>query len=419
MRKLLRAFFVCVTLLGAIVAISSPSKASSGAWVVVCGYTGSRADDPIVKPNAPGTSHLHDFFGNTSVTASSTFQSMQAASSTCPAGDLAGYWAPSLLRNGTKVNPAGGDTRQQTYYTADNLASGTRVEPFPPDMRIVAGNAMATSAGDNPTLGEEIYWGCSDNSVPGKPVTPPSSCRTGILSLHIGFPNCWDGVLTHSNDTPHLRYPAGGGTCPAGFSHALPRVIMRLEYPVGTSSGAITLSSGPSFTAHADFWNTWDQAKLTSLVNNCLNADKDCGVFRGTTDGISSGGSVDGGTGAAATSTSAVTRRTRHRHTTTTHEAARSAAVARADTPTTAPSTTNASNASTAAAAEEAAAGTSAAAFQEEVATAAQHPTGIGRGSLPLTGAPMGAALAVAFGLLGLGATTLHKTRTPRPRPKH
>src|SRR5919197_6056366 len=99
MRKLLRALFVGITLLGALVVISSPSKASSGAWVVACGYTGSRPDDPIVKPNMPGASHMHDFFGNTSVTAASTFQTMQAASSTCPAGDLAGYWAPSLLRN--------------------------------------------------------------------------------------------------------------------------------------------------------------------------------------------------------------------------------------------------------------------------------------------------------------------------------
>ena len=49
----------------------------------------------------------------------------------------------------------------------------------------------------------------------------------------------------------------------------------------------MTLASSAPFTAHADFWNTcdWDQAKLRSLVDGCLNADKDCSVFRGTTSG--------------------------------------------------------------------------------------------------------------------------------------
>ncbi len=421
MRKLLRALFVCITLVGAVVAISTPSRASSGAWVVVCGYVRSLPDDPIVHPGAPGASHLHDFIGNTSVDAFSTFQSMEAASSTCPAGDRAGYWTPSVLRNGVKVSPAGSGVREQVYYTADNLASGTHVEPFPPDFRIVAGNSHATSASENPTLGEEIYWGCSDNSVGGKPLAPPSSCQTGILSLHVGFPNCWDGTLTHVDDTPHLRYPVSGGKCPAGFTRALPRIIMRTEYPVGTSSGTIALSSGPAFTAHADFWNTWDQAKLKSLVDSCLNADKDCGVFRGTTSG-----SVSGGTGSSSTTTTTTTTTTsatsttvgsgtRHRHhrTTTTQQAVQSLA------------RTGGGSSSTAAAAAlsgDEATPTTTSQDGAVAAVAAENASSNGVGSsssLPFTGAPMGAAVAVAVGLLGIGATTLMRTRKPRPRPRH
>jgi hypothetical protein len=75
-----------------------------------------------------------------------------------------------------------------------------------------------------------------------------------------------------------------GDRCPAGFSHALPRLIIRTEYPVG-AGGRITLSSGPKFTAHGDFRNTWDQAKLASLVDRWLNAGRDCGVFRGSGSG--------------------------------------------------------------------------------------------------------------------------------------
>jgi hypothetical protein len=50
-----------------------------------------------------------------------------------------------------------------------------------------------------------------------------------------------------------------------------------LEYPVGTSSSSITLVSGPPYTAHVDFWNTWQQPELSTLTTRCLNADIDCG----------------------------------------------------------------------------------------------------------------------------------------------
>jgi hypothetical protein len=281
MQKLLRALLVPAILLGAIFALPASSQASSPGWKLKCALAKSLADDPIVHPGMPGMSHLHDFFSNTSVNATSTYQSMLAATSTCPVGDTAGYWVPAVFRNGAKVAPAGTGVREQLYYRANNLAPGTHIEPFPPDLRVVAGNSHATSTSDNPKLGKELYWGCSDNST-GKLTAPPSSCPTGILSLHVGFPNCWDGKLTHVDDTAHLRYPSGG-SCPLGFPHALPRLILRNEYPVGTTTGTITLSSGPTFTIHGDFWNTWDQAALQHLVDTCLNADKDCGTFKGTT----------------------------------------------------------------------------------------------------------------------------------------
>jgi Domain of unknown function (DUF1996) len=279
MRTLQRALLVLTVMSAALVAVPTTSPAESPGWVLQCRLARSAAVDPIVHPGMPGMSHLHDFFANTSINAASTYRSMRAGGTTCPAGDTAGYWVPALLRNGVKVDPAGDGIREQIYFRGDNLAPGTHIEPFPPDLRVIAGNSNAASAADNPKLGKEIYWGCSDNST-GKLTVPPPSCSTRILTLHVGFPNCWDGTLTHSDDTPHLRYPSSE-KCPAGFAHALPRVILRLEYLVGASTGRISLASGPAFTAHGDFWNTWDQAKLRALVDRCLNAGKDCGTLRG------------------------------------------------------------------------------------------------------------------------------------------
>jgi Domain of unknown function (DUF1996) len=299
MQKLLRALLVPAILLGALFAVPATSQASSPGWLLKCPLAKSLPDDPIVHPGMPGMSHLHDFFGNTSVNATSTYRSMRAATTTCPAGDTAGYWVPAVFRNGAKVAPAGSGVREQIYYRANNLASSTHMEPFPPDLRVVAGNSHATSTSENPKLGKEIYWGCSDNST-GKLTAPPPSCPTGIISLHIGFPNCWDGRLTHADDTAHLRYPSSG-KCPSGFPHALPRLILRNEYPVGTTTGTITLSSGPTFTAHGDFWNTWDQAKLQQLVDTCLNAGRNCGTFEGTSSGSTSSGSTSSTSGSLMT----------------------------------------------------------------------------------------------------------------------
>jgi hypothetical protein len=59
----------------------------------------------------------------------------------------------------------------------------------------------------------------------------------------------------------------------------VPRLIARYEYAVGPDSSRITLSFGPYYTVHGDFWNAWDQAKLADLVERCLNASTDCGTL--------------------------------------------------------------------------------------------------------------------------------------------
>ena len=274
------AFTALVTILPLSTASSASASGGAGGWITICSYDHSAPDDPIVFPGQPGASHLHDFLANRSTTAMSGYSDMLAAPTTCgTAADKAGYWAPALYRNGVKVPPkgsyaTGGATRNSFYYRADNVNASYHITAFPANFRMLAGNAKATSEADSPKLGKEIYWGCSNNS-PDVKAKAPISCPTGAITLHVGFPNCWDGVVT-PNETPHLRYPSSY-TCPAGFTTVLPRVIFRLEYPVGTSASGITLSSGAYYTAHADFWNTWDQAGLQRLVDRCLNAHKDCG----------------------------------------------------------------------------------------------------------------------------------------------
>ena len=40
-------------------------------------------------------------------------------------------------------------------------------------------------------------------------------------------------------------------------------------------------SVGSPYTAHADFWNAWNQARLEQLTADCLNRNVDCGTVVG------------------------------------------------------------------------------------------------------------------------------------------
>lgn len=273
--------------------VFSGIAAASDGWLIRSAdsghstFTGSLVADPIVFPGQPGVGHLHDFFCNRETTAFSFYEQMIAAPSSCPSGDTAGYWTPALYEDGIKINPTGPVVREQLYYRDNNVTAGTLITPFPADFKMVVGDAKATSLTDAQAINSdsgigskipsEMYWGCSNNST--SKLTVPQSCSTGIITQHIGFPNCWNGLKVAGDQIKAgtMRYPSSG-VCPFGYNVVLPRLLERFEYAVGTTTGAIALASGETYTAHADFWNTWDQPSLVFLVANCLNKGIDCGT---------------------------------------------------------------------------------------------------------------------------------------------
>jgi len=98
-----------------------------------CRFSHVAPDDPIVYPRAPGRSHSHTFFGNTSTDASSTVASLRAAGTTCSVkADKAAYWVPTLFQRGREVRPA----KAQVYYV---LRGYDQMSPFPAGLRMVAG----------------------------------------------------------------------------------------------------------------------------------------------------------------------------------------------------------------------------------------------------------------------------------------
>jgi hypothetical protein len=281
-----RAAFPMAVVLLALVPVPAQA-AGRGAFVVDCKYSHSLQVDPIVAPGVTPYGHLHDFFGNRSTNADSTEESMGDASTTCDDwDDTAGYWSPAGYLNGAQLSPV----RQRIYYFGE---PGRSVQTIPPGLKVVAGNHDATSSADNPT----VTWNCGG---PTPPSSHPYDCTPyqgsanqtvdGVVG-YVDFPQCWDGTHLDSADhMSHMAYETADG-CPAGYPVYLPRLRLRVHYgiwdpcagarPCGPADPdtnvAFSLSSGPYYTLHADFWNTWKQSALDTLVAGCLNAHVACG----------------------------------------------------------------------------------------------------------------------------------------------
>jgi Domain of unknown function (DUF1996) len=255
---------------------SSPPASATGkvGWAVRCAFVRNRADDPIVYPGRPGASHLHSFFGNTTTAANSTYRSMQAGGTSCGlADDKAGYWIPAVYNGSNLVTPSFGSF----YYRA--RVTPSTVKPFPAGLEMIAGSSTATG----PQPGHVMYWTC-ENGGPGAQTSRPVNCGSGFVSIQIKFPDCWDGTHLDSADhRSHMAYSVdpdndGRFTCPTGHRVAVPRLELSIDFPIHDGT-RLKLSSGQYFTMHADYFNTWNQRKLTSLVTDCIDRSVNCGVF--------------------------------------------------------------------------------------------------------------------------------------------
>ena len=264
-RTALVAMLVTIGLGGAVPAAHA-AAAPSGVhanFVSTCLYSHSTPDDPIVHPGLAGASHLHDFFGNTTTSAGSTVESLLAGETTCRRRlDTAAYWTPALYDAGQVVKP-----RAVLAYYLTRGKDPVTIRPFPAGLRVVASAAQ-----------DRVEWACiGRNGDRVVSTTGAPNCRTGEeLVVRIFFPDCWDGISLDSADHRSHMAISTRGACPS--SHPVPVPMLRLgfRYPRTNGGGDVTLASGTQATAHADFFNTWDQAELERLVRSCLNAGAQC-----------------------------------------------------------------------------------------------------------------------------------------------
>jgi hypothetical protein len=242
-----------------------------GAFRTVCQYSHMRPDDPIVKPGQPGASHLHTFWGNTLTNANSTAESiLGSGNGTCRGGTVnrTAYWAPSIIdtRTGTPIAP---ELIHVYYKSGYDGIRPQQIEPLPPGLRMVAGNAMASGPQ------ARMDWNCwSDGSH--RQATIPTCPANDQIAMNINFPQCWNGALDSPDHKSHLAYPSNG-SCPSTHPRALPAISYHLLFKVPADVSAWRLSSDMydsklpgGYSLHGDWFNGWDNEVLKVWTQLCV-----------------------------------------------------------------------------------------------------------------------------------------------------
>lgn len=260
------AAMLIASTLSASAAVAKPMEDRAGRFVVQCAFSHRLSDDPIVVPNQPGRSHSHDFFGNRGTDAHSTESSMLQGGTTCRGRpDSSGYWFPTLLEGHHPIRPV-----EVFSYYLGQPQKPTAITAFPPGFRMVAGDAKATTRQSRTVTS----WLC--RSVSGIAEVPSPSCGDGEqLRLRVIFPNCWDGVRLDSATHKDHVTESVDGSCPDSHPVAIPRLWLVVSYASNGGPDA-TLASGGKMSAHADFFNGWNQDMQHHLVRTCIHDRRSC-----------------------------------------------------------------------------------------------------------------------------------------------
>ncbi|MCU1390130.1 MAG: hypothetical protein JWL72_3468 [Ilumatobacteraceae bacterium] len=241
-------------------------------FLVECPFSHALADDPIVFPDRPGASHMHVFFGNDSTDAASTLRSLEAGSSDCDQRlDRASYWAPALYDGETMLTPS----KSVAYYRPGQGIDPTTVQPYPPGLKMIAGDAGAEGVQSTAV----VAWTCGTGIA--RDSLPPTCPTHRPLRMLVTFPDCWDGTNLDSVDHhSHVAY-SSGGTCPSSHPVPVPQLQFSVVYAFSGDPSGLRLASGPITTGHADFFNAWEPAKLRSEIDACIHRAVICGVTSG------------------------------------------------------------------------------------------------------------------------------------------
>jgi hypothetical protein len=275
---------------------------------MICGAGQLSCDDPLVYPGQPGKSHLHQFYGNVSANANSTYASLrQNGGSTCGDSNLpyavnrSGYWMPAMLDGaGHVVKPQYVAIYYKRIPASDprcSLANANAIGNcvgIPTGLRWISGYNMQGGTSDT-----AAFFYCQDSddgtikAVSGALQSTMAAvvglCPVGArLTLNIDGPDCWDGV---NLDSPDHRSHVSHSTyvpyqhCDAAHPYHMPKVSIIAIYTVDAnfvagkwhlSSDEMVPGAAPGTTFHADYLEAWSPTVRDGWLKNCIDAHMSC-----------------------------------------------------------------------------------------------------------------------------------------------
>ena len=284
-----------------------------GQFRLICTASHLRFDDPIIFPGQPGAAHLHLFFGNTSVDASTTADSlMESGGSTCQGGPLnrSGYWIPAM------VDDQGNAVLPQTitlYYKSHRPQDA---QELPQGVKMLAGNIGPEGGHPQASFNrsEALSWGCYDpnlgratrtqSMIPGTAGTPRCPASMPIRAT-IQFPQCFavdrsgnpvlesDDFLSHTyrlGSDPARRNENQNSPCPPSHPYRTPQISYLVDWAnPGASVSTWRLSSDhedtltPGGSLHGDWWGGWMPEAIATWHDNCITARRNCSLGQTST----------------------------------------------------------------------------------------------------------------------------------------
>ena len=244
-----------------------------GQFVVACDCSHKRASTTRSStPGWTGMSHRHEFFGNTTTDADSTYESLLAGDTTCDQKlDTGGVLGAVAAR---RRGPGGRRRGSVAYYRAGPGVDPTTVQPYPPGLMMVGGHSDAT---DSQPL-SVVAWSCGPGGA--RSSEPPTCADAPGRPPPLGHvPRLLGRRPPRQRRPPRPRRLQPRRPVRDEHPVPIPQLQFAVDYPP-TSAGPFSLASGPIETAHADFWNAWDEDKLATRSTLCLHRDLVCGISR-------------------------------------------------------------------------------------------------------------------------------------------
>lgn len=275
-----------------------------GAFRFICNPAHLAYDDPIVYPNQPGKSHLHQFYGNTGANAASTYDSLRTSGqSTCMSPlNRSSYWQAAMLDGkGNAVRPDAIAVYYKRRPKSDPKCSLTSGDPqaqgncvnLPNGLKFIFGYDMIT--GKAPT--GKLWFNCQNQgavtgAVSGHYATIPqamANCPVGAqFGTIIEAPDCWDGKnLDSANHRDHVAYSSYGTwgylKCPTTHPFVIPQFTLGSWFTTDANKAGWRFSSDDMLptlphgtTFHADFFMAWEPTVKQIWHDHCIDKRLNC-----------------------------------------------------------------------------------------------------------------------------------------------